>query len=217
MKQLVAKITPALQGLKPAELTEEDIRFLSSAKQVNPEHIAFLVASARLGKKTGRRQRFSMVFSVRTCLQVSHRFSPSVQMRNVAGWSPPSEQYCSRKTSPDVRQIPNRLEQLILLNAFESTGVENKASVGDLLTTTLEDKNTQTEFLTLLLKHKGPIEEVLEEPARRSALPRAGRKSPIHFPTGDGYAGSSPACTRDSGHAAGQVESTLCETSPSSM
>ncbi|MEX2307779.1 MAG: neuraminidase-like domain-containing protein [Pirellulales bacterium] len=157
-EQHLAELTPVLQGVELADLTEEDVAFLAGETGIDPEHIAFLVVGARLGRKTDlRADAFYGLFrqSLPTDLPTLLAQSPEVQRRALE--TALDENVIPVRLRNDLDSILERLRQLIVEHAFQPPDDPGRTSLGDLLNTVLPLRERQKTFLSRYVRHEGPV------------------------------------------------------------
>jgi hypothetical protein len=167
----LAELTPVLQGVELADLTEEDVAFLSGETGIDPEHIAFLVLGARLGRKTDlRADAFYGLFrqNLPTDLPSLLAQSPDVQRRALE--TALDENVIPVRLRKDLDSILERLRQLIVEHAFQPPDEPGRTSLGDLLNTVLPRREKQKTFLSRYVRHEGPIEDFWKDLRENSEL-----------------------------------------------
>jgi len=163
-EQLIMDITPVLQGLSIADLTEDeknqDISFLTGETGQNLEHIAFLVLANRMAKKTGIFPEVFYAFyreklptNLPALLALGHKVQRRVLELAI------DENIIPYKLRDSIDKILQRLQQLIIDHAFEDPQKKGRTSLSALLGTIIESTEKQKTFLTLYSQHKGQIED----------------------------------------------------------
>jgi hypothetical protein len=167
-EQLEEELTPLLQGLPFAELTEDekhqDVTFLSAETGQDPERIVFLIVAHRLMQQTDLPAEVFYGFfrqNLPTNLPALLAQAPEVQRRALE--TAARENTIPARFGDEIDEILERLKQLIVRQAFEQPAEDGKTSLTALLGTTLEDEKRHEEFLSAYVNHTGPIEKFWED------------------------------------------------------
>ncbi len=163
-KKLLDTITPLLQDVELADLTEEHVAFLSGKTGIEPDQITHLVIASRHAKKSGLPQEifyglFRQNFPIRLPAllaqntDVQKRALEAAVKDNIIPGTMPSE------------QVLERFQQLVVDHAFEPLEPlpSGKTTFGELIGTVQLTPTQQREFLDLYVNYEGPIEGFWQE------------------------------------------------------
>jgi peptidoglycan hydrolase-like protein with peptidoglycan-binding domain len=156
---LLADLAPVLQDVAPAELTEDDIRFLAGETGQNPRYIAFVMQAAKLSILTRvPPEAFYGLFreGLPTQLRALLAQSPAAQRRALqnalgAGTIP-------AKLADDVDAVIERLRQLLVNEALKPADGPTALPLSELLALTLQPE-AQRMLLDLYVHHEGDAPE----------------------------------------------------------
>ena len=167
-EELVANLTPLLQGLSFDQLEEvaeiksaedhQDITFLHNESGEDPRNIAFLILAHRLNKKTRLAPEiFYGLFrnGLSTHLQTLLAQSPEVLKRALNA----SLEFniIPATFAERIEEILEQIKQLTIREALKTDSEE--PSLGPLLATVLNDRSLQETFLKRYAEHSGDIED----------------------------------------------------------
>jgi hypothetical protein len=170
-EQLVAELTPLLQGLTFAELRQDDadngrdkhqdVTFLSGETGQDPERIALLILAHRLLDETEvAAEVFYGMFrqGLPTRLPALLMQSPEVQRRALvrsaeANIIPPA-------FANEANAVLQRFKTLVVRQAMQqpSASDDGTATLNDLLDVALPDTQLREDFLRAYVNHAGPVE-----------------------------------------------------------
>jgi hypothetical protein len=161
-EQLVAELTPLLQDIAFAVLTEDgvhqDVSFLSGETGQDPLRITFLILAHRLRERTKLpAEIFYGMFrqGLPTQLPALLAQSPAVQRRAIVRSA--EENIIPFSFAEQADAILESFRALRVQLAMEATGGAT-ATLNDLLSVTLKDADLRKELLTAYAIHSGPIE-----------------------------------------------------------
>ena len=168
-EMLLAELTPALQGVAPADLTEDDIAFLTGETGANRPHIQFLVEAARLSQETEEHTRenklppevFYGFFRQNLPTKLTPLISQHPKVLERALRASLRDNIISLKWNGKTDSILNALKQLRIERAMEP-GEDGKPSLGELLLETSLPDGKRREFLQLYFDHGGHIQNFWE-------------------------------------------------------
>jgi hypothetical protein len=168
--RLIKKLTPLLQDLPLADLTEDeknkDLTFLSGETKEDSQQIAFLILAHRLQKKTGMdAEVFYALFREGLPTQMPSLLSRSPELQRHALQVAVSKNLIPQKYGDKIDDILQNFKGLKVKQAFElpeQMKKEGRTTLIQLLSTALPEKEGQEKFLQAYFDHKGSIEEFWE-------------------------------------------------------
>jgi len=180
---LLAAITPVLQGLSPAQLTEDDknqdVSFLVSETGEDPEHLIFLIQAYRLSATTAiAPDIYYGLFRQRMPTDLLTLLSRGSAVLRQALELSLAQNIIPPRSEREVDAIIASLSQLaIRLAAQPPAGEQNGHAVtlGSLAGTVLNDQQAQSTFVERYVNQKGTIDEFWEnleaEPGFKGRVP----------------------------------------------
>ena len=163
-EQLVDELTPLLQELSLAELTEDeehqDITFLSGETGRDPLHIDLLIKAHGLMQTTEVQAEVFYGFfreDLPTALPALLAQSPDVQRQGLLRAA--SNNIIPPRFGEQADTILDQLKRLIVKQAFEPQAEVGRATLPELLGTIIPDRQQQERFLSAYVAHTGPVEE----------------------------------------------------------
>lgn len=157
-EQLAAAITPALQGLNPAELTDDDVSFLAGETGLPADRVGFFANAARLAQQTDvapeafygfARQRLpdqlgQILFAESLVLQRALEASIAANI-------------IPRFTSEWIAGVLERLRRVAAEHTLAATSGGRSVGALGFLRMVISDGAAQKDFATAYLAHQGPM------------------------------------------------------------
>ena len=159
-QQLVEALTPVLEGVPLAELTDKDVTFLVGETEQDARRIGYLVTASQLANQTGLPAEAFYGFArqdLPTELAALLAQHPSVQ--RLALQTAIQGNIIPARLKPLVDDILTRMQQLRVQQALRSSGDIRSPSLGDLLSTCLPEDRLQQAFASLYLRHEGSLDD----------------------------------------------------------
>jgi Putative peptidoglycan binding domain len=164
---LLANITPVLQGLAPAQLTEDeknqDVTFLVSETGEDPEHLIFLIQAYRLGDATDiAPDIYYGLFRQRMPTNLPTLLSRGSAVLRQALELSLAQNIIPPRSEREVDAIIDSLSQLAIRLAVEPPAGEQNGhamTLGSLAGTVLNDQQAQSTFVERYVNHKGTLDE----------------------------------------------------------
>jgi hypothetical protein len=158
--QLVEELAPVLDGVPFTELTEEDVTFLVGETEQDAQRIRYLIAASQLATQTGLPAEAFYGFSRQNLpAELPGLLSQHPQLQRLALLTAIRENIIPSRFGDRVDGILERLQQLRVQRALQSSGDIPSASLGDLLSTCLPSDELQQEFARLYLQHEGSLDD----------------------------------------------------------
>jgi hypothetical protein len=162
-EQLVSDLTPLLQGLSFAELTEDDkhqdVNFLSGETGLDPGSIAFLIVAHRLLKETGMpAEVFYGLFRQGLPVQLPALLAQSQDVQRRALVRSAQANIIPFAFANKVDAIMEQFKTVVVRQAMKQPTVVGRATLNDLLSVPLQDAKLREEFLSAYANHTGPVE-----------------------------------------------------------
>jgi peptidoglycan hydrolase-like protein with peptidoglycan-binding domain len=158
--QLVAQLTPLLEGLSFAELTEDDkhqdVTFLSGETSQDPDRITFLIAAHRLLKDTEvPAEVFYGLFRQGLPVQLPALLAQSPDVQCHALIRSAQANIISPAFADEADAILERFKALVVREALKrpAEGGNGRPMLADLLGVTLPDAQLREDFLSAYVNH----------------------------------------------------------------
>lgn len=159
-EQLVEELTPVLDGVPLAELTAKDVTFLAGETEQDAHRIRYLIAAAQLANQTGLPPEAFYGFARQNLpTELPALLAQHPQMQRLALQTAVRENIIPTRLGDLLDGILERLQQLRVQRALQSSGDIRSPSLGDLLNTCLPEGGQQQEFATLYLRHEGSLDD----------------------------------------------------------
>jgi hypothetical protein len=160
---LVAELTPLIQGLSFADLTEDakykDVTFLAGETGFDPGWIAFLGAAHRLSRDTKvAPEAFYGFFRKNLPANLLQLLALDPEMQRAALRAAVAENIIPASFAQSIDDTLKQLQTLITQQALQPSKIPGQAGVGTLISPVLPAPEQQIEFLTRYTAHSGPIE-----------------------------------------------------------
>lgn len=158
--RIAADVEPLLDGVAVAELTEIDLEFLSSETDWSKEFLGFYTAAAGLSRQTKVPTEVFYGFArgkLPTTLNLLLAQSADTHRRALE--AAVSENIISAGVGSTIDSVLDRMNKLVVQQAFAKPSEPGKTSLGALIGTALADAAQQTEIVTRYVSHTGTIEE----------------------------------------------------------
>ncbi len=160
----LADLTPILQGLPIAQLTEDekhqDITFLAGETGIDSQHIVFLVLAHRLAKETRLPpEAFYAFFRQNLPTRLPALLAQHPQVLRRALETSIRDNIIPARLRNDVDKILARLRELIVEHAFKEPQANGRYALSALLSTAISSPELQKKFLTQYVRHEGAIED----------------------------------------------------------
>ncbi len=167
-EQLVTELTPLLNGLSFAELTEDDehqdVTFLARETGQDPQRIAFLVKAHRLMQKTEiPAEVYYGLFRQGLPPQLPKLLVQNSDVQRQSLIKAADENIISASFGDRGDEIVRSFKDLIVKQAFVHYAKDGKTSLAALLGTVLQEHDQQEAFLTTYVNHTGSIQEFWPE------------------------------------------------------
>ena len=158
-EEIVAELTPLLQTVppvQPADLTAEDIAFLTGETGMDQQHIKFFVLSAQLSQKTELPSEVFYGFARENLpTELTPLLAQSPQLQRRALELALHDNIIPARLREGLDRILERLQRLIVESAFREPEKPGKPSLSVLLGTVMSDTELQKDFLTRYVQHRG--------------------------------------------------------------
>jgi len=160
--QLLNEITPLLEDLPLAEVTEDDehhdITFLAGETGEDPQHIAFLILAHRLARQTELPpEAFYGLFREKLPVTLPTLLAQGRDQWQEALQAALRDNIISLRLRAQIDAILERLQALIVDHAFKP--LPGTTNLSALLSTVLPRESLQRTFLTRFVQHQGSVEE----------------------------------------------------------
>ncbi|HET8852244.1 MAG TPA: Tc toxin subunit A, partial [Ktedonobacteraceae bacterium] len=158
-EQLVTKITPLLDSVQPADLSDDDVSFLASETKESSTYISYFALANKLAQDTHvPSEALYGFFREGLPTDLPSLLSHKLESLRRALEQALADNIVPLKLSTQLDDILKQLHQLLAAQAFTPPEQTGGASLGSLLGVTLAKKALQEKFLTLFVQHPGPIE-----------------------------------------------------------
>jgi hypothetical protein len=159
-EMLLEALKTGARDVPPAELTEEEIRFLNRETGADALHLAFLVQAARLSSKTEiPAAAFYGLFRQNLPSSLEALLLQKPEQLRAALENSFTQNLIPASLKPHMEEILHAFGQP---QKFWPDGEEQKAPVFDLLNTTTLSPERRAKFLRLAVEHKEAIEDFWE-------------------------------------------------------
>jgi hypothetical protein len=165
-EQLVAELTPLLEGVSFSDLTEDDehqdVSFLSGETGQDPGRITFLIIAQRLFKETDiPTEVFYGLFRQGLPTQLPDLLAESQDVQRRALVRSVQTNIIPPAFADETDSIIEGFRKLIVSQALKqpTEGSNGTATLNDLLRVNLQDAALREEFLGAYVSHTGPMEE----------------------------------------------------------
>ena len=186
-ERYLTQVAPVLESISLADLSQDDIVFLTGETRIDQEHLLFLVTAAQFSANT-KSDSTNLPPEV---FYAFFRHNLPVNLPALLAQSPDAlrgalEASLRNKIVPAAleNQIPailKGLQLLVVKRAFHESGQPGQASLGALLGTAIGERELQEKFLTLYADHQGPIENFWQQLHLNPEFQRAGVVEDLQF------------------------------------
>ncbi len=157
---LVKEVTPLMQGVEAAALTEDDTSFLAAETGIARVQLSLFATAARLGTRTETPP--AVLYGI-------GREGVPIDLATIASQAPALLAGALRQAVQDnivpsslgeaIDTLANQLHQRLIAQVLREPPVQGAASLGALLATSATDAPTQQKFLSSYVTHQGTIQE----------------------------------------------------------
>jgi len=158
-ERYVTELAPLLESIRFANLTAEDIEFLTGETGINQQHLVFLVVAFRFSDQTELpAELFYGLFRENLPTDLTALLAQGTDIQRAALKSASEENLVPAKLAGQLEDLLASLKNLGVKFALQSPDSGKKTSLGALLDLSLAPEK-QITFLTLYSNHEGPVEE----------------------------------------------------------
>ena len=162
-ERYVAELTPIMNGVSPAELTEEDRDFLRQETGIDKVHLSFLTTAAQHGQQTDLPPEiFYGLYRQGLAASLSDLLAAGPRAHRRALEASLREHVIPAAVQDQLDAMLESLQQSVVRRAFEPSENGKRPPITELLATTSLPRGAQEAFVDRYLKHEGPIEEFWE-------------------------------------------------------
>lgn len=159
-ERYVATLTPVVQDVSFAELTEDDRAFLRGETGIDMQHLVFLTTAAQHGEQTDLPpELFYGLFRQGLSLSLSGLLAAGPRAHRRALEASLGENVIPIALRDRLDTLLESLQQALLKHAFEPSENGKRPPVAELLATTALPRDTRETFVDLYLKREGSIED----------------------------------------------------------
>jgi hypothetical protein len=159
-ERYVAELAPVLENVAFADLTEDDLTFLTGETEINAQHLSFLVAAARLSPQTGLpREVFYGLFRQNLPTDLPALLAQHPQVQRLTLTLALKQNIIPARFANELDAILQRLHELVVEQALRPSRSQGRASLGDLVGTTVLSADGQERFVRLFVEHQGAMGE----------------------------------------------------------
>jgi hypothetical protein len=162
-REITTDVEPTLDGVAPADLTEQDIEFLTGETGWSREYLSFYATAAKLSQQTKLpTEAFYGLFrqQMPTGLPQLLAQSPKTLRRTLQNAI--RENIIPARVGEELDSIMAGIKEQVIEQAFVKPG-KDKASLGELIGTSITDQKMQRTIVSRYVEHKGTPEEFWAE------------------------------------------------------
>lgn len=181
-ERLRGEVVPVLDGADLSNLSDEDLDFLAAETRQDRGRIAFLAVAARLTTATGiEPEAFYGWFRQNLPTELAALFAQSTQSLLSALKASIAANIIPLRLAARIDAILDRMHQLAVEHAFRPPDAEGRTGLGALVATALDSRRQQETFVSLLLKHQGPLDTFWEKLGAHSDFSGPGIMENLRF------------------------------------
>lgn len=159
-ERYVSDLTPVMQDVLFADLTEPDIRFLSGETSIAALHIAYLAVAARDARETSvPAEAFYGMFRKGLPSRLSALLVQSPQAQRRALEAALAENIIPETLQAQLDAILSRFRGLVAKQVFDVADERGKLPFVEVLDASLQPREKQVAFLDAYVRHAGRIED----------------------------------------------------------
>ncbi len=159
-ERMVNDLQDVLEGVALADLTKDDISFLTNETGISEQYLTFLMLSARLGQQTELPpEAFYGLARENLPTDLPALLALSYNMLRQALEAAFKDNIIPARLSDELDEILERLQQLSVKYALQDPQKQEKTPLGALLDVALPSADLQKSFVSLSLQHDGPPED----------------------------------------------------------
>lgn len=156
-ERYLTELAPAVENIRIADLTNEDLTFLTGETGINPQHLEFLVMAAGLNEKTKLPPEvFYGLFRQNMPTDLSSLLMQSTSALKQALAASISANIIPARFGTSMVQVLEQLQKLAINLVLEP---DRPGGLADILATALPEQTQHEAFLLAYTSHKGTSEE----------------------------------------------------------